>query len=55
MITKYKVLDPEKFKVLKVFSFHDPVTGFSGYVYYLRPQLPDYNKSVFDDFDKQFT
>lgn len=54
MITKYKVLTPAEFKVLKVYSFHDPVTGFSGYVYYLRPLTSDYDKRVFDDFDKQF-
>lgn len=54
MIKKYKVLPPAEFKVLKVYSFRDPVTGFSGYVYYQRPQTPEYNKRVSDDFDKQF-
>ncbi len=54
MVTKYKALDPVEFKVLKVYSFRDPVTGFSGYVYYQRPLTPLYNKGVLDDFDKQF-
>ena len=49
-----KLLRPEEFKVLKMYSFLDPVTGFSGYVYYLRPKTSNYSKSSIDDFDAQF-
>lgn len=53
-ITKYNILSPSEFRVLKVYLFKDPITGFYGYVYYLRPNTPAYNKSVTDDFDNQF-
>lgn len=49
-----RLLRPEEFKVFKMFSFNDPVTGFSGYVYYLRPKTSNYGKTIIDDFDVQF-
>lgn len=54
MVKTLKILPTEEFKVLKVYSFRDPMTGFVGYVYYLRPLKPDYNKNVQDDFDNKF-
>ena len=53
-VTKYNILSPSDFRVLKVYLFRDPITGLYGYVYYLRPQTSKYNKSVTDDFDNQF-
>ncbi len=54
MIKTLKILRPEEFRVLKLYSFRDPVTGFPGYVYYLRPKTESYSKTSVDEFDVKF-
>lgn len=49
-----QLIDPQKFEVVKVYSFIEPYTGKSAYVGYYRPYTETYNSGITDDFDKRF-
>lgn len=49
-----QLIDPQKFEVVKVYSFFEPYTGKSAYVGYYRPYSKNYNHAFNDDFDTTF-
>lgn len=49
-----KILNPNDFKVINVYSFVDKGINKMGYVGYYRPLTPTYNKNVNDKFDARF-
>lgn len=49
-----QLIDPQKFEVVKVYSFIEPYTGKSAYVGYYRPYTKNYNRNLNDDFDSKF-
>ena len=49
-----KLLNPNDFKVINVYSFVDKGINKMGYVGYYRPLTPTYNKNVNDKFDTRF-
>lgn len=51
---KYKIIDPQQFKVARVISFNDVFTNKQGFVGYLRPLTPSCSKKNLDDFDNSF-
>ena len=53
-MTTIKLLNPEDFKVINVYSFIDKGINKMGYVGYYRPLTPTYNKNINDTFDTMF-